>query len=818
MTLATLPIPRQSDTDDEAAAAALLERVPEEFLKEIGWQADRQVLELPMDHPLLGWKPCRVSGCGSPCRSGGRLCLPCERELAASGMDEDKFVARRRKTRRIGVAHCRVGCPRPAKSQRNPLCDAHSFQQKFTYRLPLEEFLARPDVVPLPSFGDCDVVACERVRYGKKTGFCKAHGVRWNAASRASPDLDREGWCRTIGPILERNDVVLKGLTPLARAQVLYGLHDRCRTEKKTLLSELRTLAAELREHQVTSVVGMDTAGRRRQRRTLLESLQLSYRRANATPASEATKDTWDLHVFGHAGFLHFEEITQPWLRKAAQRWAEEDLPNRRGDSVASTVQAHINHLVRLSTSLRLQRPDEGMDVRRLGRDDITAFTNRLAYLESRGDISANLRHQVCSHVRRTLIRMRVLGLTRPGKPLEGLAHDFALREEDVPDPVERGDEPGRALPLEVLRALCDALASLEEASGRDIRVATELLIDTGRRPDEICQLPWDCLRKDGDGGWVLLWDNIKSQRLKRELPITAATASLIEEQQKVARDRYPATSTKKLKLLHRRTRNVYGHHGLNDDWMTSQHRKWVDNLPPLKLNTGKEFPKEDVIPYAYRHTYAQRHADAGVPVDVLSELMDHDSLAVTQTYYRVGEKRRREAVDRLARHQLDRHGSPVWREVESLVNNERARHLRHAIGQVAVPFGACKEPSNVQAGGGACPFRWQCGGCDHFHTDPSYLPELRAYLDDLRRTKERVLAATGLDDWARERAIPSEEEISRIKNLIDRAETNLEQLSPTERAELDEAITLVRRGRRTVHLGMPGVRKPSPDLRLERP
>jgi integrase len=46
-------------------------------------------------------------------------------------------------------------------------------------------------------------------------------------------------------------------------------------------------------------------------------------------------------------------------------------------------------------------------------------------------------------------------------------------------------------------------------------------------------------------------------------------------------------------------------------------------------------FDKEKIFPYAYRHTYAQRHADAGVPVDVLRQLMDHRQLTTTQRYYR---------------------------------------------------------------------------------------------------------------------------------------------------------------------------------------
>ena len=39
------------------------------------------------------------------------------------------------------------------------------------------------------------------------------------------------------------------------------------------------------------------------------------------------------------------------------------------------------------------------------------------------------------------------------------------------------------------------------------------------------------------------------------------------------------------------------------------------------------------------------------------------------------------------------------------------AAHARYAIGKVAVPYGRCAEPSNVAAGGGACPIRFHCAG-----------------------------------------------------------------------------------------------------------
>ena len=80
-----------------------------------------------------------------------------------------------------------------------------------------------------------------------------------------------------------------------------------------------------------------------------------------------------------------------------------------------------------------------------------------------------------------------MLGLTGPGQPLAGLPAGFALSLQDIPDEPE-DTEAGKDLPDEVMRALCDNLDLLEKTSSREVRVAVELIIDTGRRPDEIAK------------------------------------------------------------------------------------------------------------------------------------------------------------------------------------------------------------------------------------------------------------------------------------------------------------------------------------------
>ena len=118
---------------------------------------------------------------------------------------------------------------------------------------------------------------------------------------------------------------------------------------------------------------------------------------------------------------------------------------------------------------------------------------------------------------------------------------------------------------------------------------------------------------------------------------------------------------------------------------LEGRHREWVTALGPLRTRDGAEFDPAKVVPYAYRHTYAQRHADAGVPIDVLAELLDHRNLNVTRGYYRVGEDRRREAVDKVTALSFDRHGNRIWRDAAALLESA---HARYAVGEVAVPYG----------------------------------------------------------------------------------------------------------------------------------
>jgi hypothetical protein len=202
-------------------------------------------------------------------------------------------------------------------------------------------------------------------------------------------------------------------------------------------------------------------------------------------------------------------------------------------------------------------------------------------------------------------------------------------------------------------------------------------------------------------------------------------------------------------------------------------------------------FDKKAIHPHAFRHTYTQTLADQGVPAPVLRDLMDHRSLSTTLGYYRVGEARKRQAMELLARHTVDNRGTV------RAVNGESSRvtELREQLSWVAVPMGKCSEPTNVRAGGQACPIRYQCAGCPHFESDPSFLAELQAYADDLRRERETMLAASAAD-WVIENVT---RQLEVITGHIRVHEKLLERLPAKERRMVEDASATVRKARQSV-------------------
>ncbi len=213
-------------------------------------------------------------------------------------------------------------------------------------------------------------------------------------------------------------------------------------------------------------------------------------------------------------------------------------------------------------------------------------------------------------------------------------------------------------------------------------------------------------------------------------------------------------------------------------------------------------FGRTKIFPYAFRHTFCQRYADAGIPLHVHQSLMDHRSADTTSAYYSVSKKMKREAVDTLQVHAVDRHGHPA----------PMASAEAYEVRSVAVPWGNCVEPSNVKAGGKACPIRFQCPGCSSYRPDPSHLPSIEDQVRSLKANLEvaRAMGAAGYTVKG------LEGEIADYQTVVTTMRAKLESMSDEERREVEEASKILRRLRADAAISGP-VALPMPVIRSAR-
>ena len=243
----------------------------------------------------------------------------------------------------------------------------------------------------------------------------------------------------------------------------------------------------------------------------------------------------------------------------------------------------------------------------------------------------------------------------------------------------------------------------------------------------------------------------------------------------------------------------------------------------PLRTRDGTEMDSARAVPYAYRHTYAQRHADAGVPIDVLAELLDHrrcrgpiDVLAelldhrnlnVTRGYYRVGEDRRREAVDKVTALSFDRHGNRDLARRRARCWNPRTPVTRSGRSPsrtaAAQSHPTCRRAEAPARSGSAAP-----AATTSAPTSPTSLISPPTSTTCCAPGNAAPAAAiNGVDTgFDRANAAPTQEEITRIRRLIGRIKGDMAQLPDSGRAEINKAVTVIRK-HRAVCLGMPPVR-----------
>lgn len=799
-------------------------------LMALGWDATTEVFTPDPSHRLFGWRVCPVVGCGGEGRQSDGLCCTCALARRAE-IDGDlaTFCARGVDlSRRRAPGSCLV-CRSPGHERpevQNGLCISCNHLRRVRHQS-VEAYVEGderyPPALARPSLGRCPARTCHRLA-AHLNGLCDAHYQLWRTSG--FPDLDafvRAGTPRH-GDLTGR--VIMTGLPAPAITEVLYGVQICLDAGRKLRPPALRAVVLHLRQAGAYRLADLDPSTLGDGPRRFLELVTRELRLLGSDANTEYAKDVWDLRIWGHCGRLSFvggellhksggataRPIMQSWLKEATKAWAADALTTRHPASARRMVAASgswSEHLAR--------RSDHGEHPEAIGRKDLEGFLAWLGRLEKSGRISADARVRIVRSIAELLRDARALGLTAPGAAMAGLPEEVAVRRGDVPRANQHdSEETGRALPEAVMAQLLDdeALALLESLSGPDVRAAIELQAGVGRRTGELCSLAYGCLaydeHLDEDGerrhSPVLVHDMAKVLRRDFRLPIHEREVALILAQQARVRARFPHTPPEKLMLFPRPTKNPNGTTAIAPTQLQRAVKAWALALPRLdgpESGSGRStpFPRALVVPYAFRHSFAQRHADAGTPVDTLKELMGHRIIRTTLCYFRVTTVRKRAAQDALGPLQLEATARRVRPGIAGLGESEA---LRDAVGQVAVPFGVCTEPTNVSAEGSSCPFRHRCFGCEYFRTDPSFQPELTDYLVQLLADRERLAGSSALTDWARRDAAPAEEEIDAVRRLVRANDEALTSLGDAERRDVEDAIATLRNERARLAMSFP--------------
>jgi integrase len=780
------------------------------------WDGQAWLFTGDLTSPRTAAWSCRTPGCPTGTRRPSGRCDGCRRVRSAVGIGWADFDAAppARATRPLCPGSCSVpGCEGDLHS--SGLCFRHERLWNNDRAEPLTVFITRSR--PLTRARRCQVAGCERESIGRRQ-LCRFHDNRLkrqhNTTTLSSELLD--AWVARQQPRLGVHQFSLAGLPEQLRIELLYGLQQRDQapppldpTEVRILLSRLGD-AASLRDADPQAVCESGGTVYNTATRGLFRDLRRHLDRAwvHHSGGDPFTGDVWqvallDLRVNtsrrwpATQGVVEFGVIAQPWLREIVKDWARATRPylQRLRETLRACQEA--SHTL---TAAANPAPAS------LGAGEFTAILEAISS-QRRADgslYSASHRnlmlYQFCQVIEHGRASGLMAAVPDPFRP----ARRHRVRDE------ANEDELGKALPETVIRQLDAHLPLLGPTgragaiSGTDLQLMHQtiyrILRDTGRRPGEAVSLGVDCLELI-DGQHNLIYDNHKAARRRRRLPITSDTVEVIRTwQQRRAQLSTPASQRQWLfpsPLL--RARQSRGH--MTSHCVGRAFKAWVAQIGVIDSEllgpdgAPAPFDSSLITPYALRHSYAQRHADGGVPVDVLKELMDHVAVATTMGYYRVGLKRKQQAIRSVGALALNAAGNPA--PFTSPTAYQRA--------SVAVPFGNCTEPSNVKAGGGACPIRFQCAGCGFYRPDPSYLPALEQHIAALRADRETALAIDVADYITTNLTA----EIRALSHIAEQMRQRLAELTPGEREEVEQASKLLRRARASKQL--PLISNPAP-------
>lgn len=666
---------------------------------------------------------------------------------------------------------------------------------------------------PLPYPGICRVLQCTAEISFLNAGLCGTHHRALQSKRCEGVELTADEFIAREPPVLRHSQFSLQPASETVAAELLYVLQQRDELGFSVAPPRIRRLVEHARGRKslldLPKLQAADLGKTQRSFNTVLETLRYEMNGVDPLssdcwgPAELATLPSRKKAEFRKSVVCDWTKIKCVWLRAMGKKWARITQPY--SEDINLTIKA-LSH-----ASDALFGKPAFKDQSKAGYAEAKRIHN---YIYKLKDKEGARYHTSTAGGWMTEIRT-VVGFLRAAGEIDDIPQSFTFSGISGPARTvsNADDELGRSLPLSLLDFLegnLDTLTTSYSSSflpvgwtnddyGLMLSTIFLVLRDTGRRPTEVAQLKRNCLRTGSDGQPVLIYDNTKAGRLGVRLAIGDRAAEVIRTWRKRVDKIAPARANDYLfPALSRRliqpTRNF------PKGRFNAYFRSWVRSIPDLPDRLAAlasqqriSINLDDIIPYALRHSYAQEHADAGVDMETLQELMGHKDPKTTQCYYRISAKRKRTAIDLGHRYRMDRRG-----RLQPVPTNPDEVYERRSVPTV---LGHCTESENVAAGGTACRIRFQCAGCAYWEPDPSFLPEIKEEIVRLKAAAREVQANESAAPQIVDNLLYN---AAQLESALRHMETEIGLMPPEERAAYHRWASSVTEARRTKRLADP--------------
>jgi hypothetical protein len=514
------------------------------------------VLKIPPTHPVYPWS-CTVVDCARPRWRRYAMCsVHAEQwqETEALGMNRAQFLRTAEPlpaTEMPEAMMCRICPQRPAFSLQLVLCFRH--RNRWLGHLKrhpgggeaeFERWLA--DQPSLPGYGECRADVCDELA-ASPLGLCGAHERGYIRAGRpggAKPpknffatyerrdrrvpvtcedEVAFRAWCRAQLPVHRTGTVNLRGLRPLLRAELQWGMYVHgLQPVAVWHLTWVQSLADECQRRDVASLAGLEASVfRRAYHQRMVQEMQQALRKIYFTPSDTRDAGYIETEHFGmrfphRSSYVDLTCISQRWLRDLLWDHIADVLRSPTCPRRAQPVDFVRRAGAELSAFLEADAPGGGHDPSVLRGEHAHRF---VADLRNRERLGLAFRGQARLDGKRAKVtensRRMVFNYGRAllrGALASGSAEQIGLDRAFIAAmPVGGPGTPRRRNPFpdEVARALADEAHLQQLADGYDphdrgLRDVWETIIVTGRRASEVIQLRLDCVGRYG--GLPLLW------------------------------------------------------------------------------------------------------------------------------------------------------------------------------------------------------------------------------------------------------------------------------------------------------------------------